>query len=280
MALPFTKEETAYKEALKSLTFFFRDGQGYLSRRNSDGEFIGFYPEVAKMFCEKLGVDCVQTILMDDDVDGPVIYPDFYYDHYWANENRTDITQPYVRVNYYAITNKRNQIDANTCKVVAVPDFFVTKDFIKPNYDDSQILWYTDYLACIDAVRSGSADIAYVNSTTAEYYLSQYRYSTLAFALTDYSHRACLGVYGDDTGLLASILNKNPVGHQFQRAEHAPGAMHQRTARPKHAGGILLQESGSIRIADRAVRLPCRRHHISAVYLKASGKRTSISWKP
>ena len=121
VALPFTKEETAYKEALESLTFSFRDGQGYLSRRNSYGEFVGFYPEVAKMFCEKLGVDCVQTILMDDDVEGPVIYPDFYYDHYWANENRTDITQPYVRVNYYAITDKRNQIDANTCKVAAVP---------------------------------------------------------------------------------------------------------------------------------------------------------------
>lgn len=78
--IPFTKEESEFLDNLDNICFSFRDKQGYLSIKDKSGKFEGFYPEVAKKICDKLGVEYEETDLMYTDVKGISVYPDFYYD--------------------------------------------------------------------------------------------------------------------------------------------------------------------------------------------------------
>ena len=206
--VPLTKEETDYLATLDSLQFSFRDGQGYFSRQEDDGTFVGFYPSVSKLICEKLGVKYEQIDITNKDVKGAFIYPDFYYDYVWANECNADMTRSYITINYYELTRKGSKLDPNDCQVAAVQAFRVTRDYVSDSYQDSQMVWCNDYRECIEAVRSGKADVTYLNSYTAEYYLNLYRYSNLSAKLTEYSHQACFAVQRDNTGLLSSILDK------------------------------------------------------------------------
>lgn len=101
-AVPLTKEEIEYLRGIDSLTFAFRDGQGYLSRKNEDGMYVGVFPMIAQRLCDELGVDCIQTSDAAS-TDESVIHPDFYYDYNWAQEQEVSITQSYMSVSYYEL---------------------------------------------------------------------------------------------------------------------------------------------------------------------------------
>lgn len=206
--IPLTKEETKYLATLDHLSFSFREGQGYLSRKETDGTFAGFYPALAQLVSDKLGIACNQNGTTNDTSNGPLIYPDFYYDYSWAQECQVDITQPFFTVNYYELSRKGSSIDPSTRQVAAMEAFRVTRDYIGGGISPEQMIWCDDYAQCIEKVYEGTADIAFVNSFIAEYYLNLYRYSNLNAALTGYSHKACFGIYGDESGMLASILGK------------------------------------------------------------------------
>lgn len=206
--VPLTKEETEYVQSLDSLCFSFRDGQGYLARKEEDGHFVGFYPKVAQWICRELGVEYEEDELSNEKKEQLTIYPGFYYDHVWAEKNQTDITNPYFQISYYEMKRKNTILDKNTCSVAAVENYRVTQDYIKSGYREDQMVWCDDYASCIEAVDQGKADVTYVNSYAAEYYLAMYRYNGISSSLTDYSNQACFGVWNDETGLLSSILNK------------------------------------------------------------------------
>lgn len=213
IAVPFTRDETDYMEREHSLTFSFRDGQGYLSRREENGDFIGLYPAIASMICSKLGVECMQTDQIGMDTENTVVYPDFYYDYNWAKEAGVSITQPYASVNYYEMKQKNKRINKENCKVAAVKTYRVTQDIMNgEQYDDSQMVWCDTYGDCMEAVYRGNADVTYINSNAAEYYLSIYRYSNLSSTLTDYTNMVCMGVSGADADIVISILNKTLGG--------------------------------------------------------------------
>lgn len=213
IAVPFTRAETAYMEREHSLTFSFRDGQGYLSRMDQNGSYEGLYPEIASMICKKLGVDCQQTDQIGGESKATVIYPDFYYDYNWAQEVGVSITQPYASVNYYEMKQKNRRLNKESCKVAAVKSYRVTRDIMEgEDYDESQMVWYDTYGDCIEAVYRGNADVTYINSNSAEYYLSIYRYSNLSSTLTDYTHMVCMGISGRDADIVTSILNKTLGG--------------------------------------------------------------------
>ena len=208
VSLPLTKKESAYLATMDSLCFSFQDGQGYLSHRDAQGDWVGFYPAVARVLCEKLGIAYRQIDLERETPDGIVIFPDFYYDYTWAQERDMDMTQPYRTVNYYELSRRGGKTAPEACRVAAVENFRVTQDYIADGYGAAQMVWCKNYAECIEAVYSGKADLTYVNSYAAEYYLTLYRYSGLSATLTEYSHQACFGVWNDETGLLASALGK------------------------------------------------------------------------
>ena len=206
--IPLTKEETQYLASLKSLRFSFRRGQGWLSRLDGGGTFVGFYPSLARLICAKLGVQFEQTELLGQDQPATIVYPDLYFDFGWADENCVVTTNPYFELNYYEITRKNQRVDPAKRRAAAVRSFCVTRNHIQKRYPPEQLVWFNNYEECVEAVLNGNADVTYMNSYTAEYYLNFYRYGGLSFSLTDFSHQVSFGVSGQDRKLLASCLNK------------------------------------------------------------------------
>lgn len=207
--VPLTKEELAYLGTIDSIQFAFPDGQGYLSRKEADGSFCGFFPEVSKLLCEKLGKSCKTIERNKKPVsDELTVYPDFYYDYVWAESCDVNITKPYGLANYYEMSRKNEKLDKRTCKVAAIKRLRLTSNYVLDHFRNSQIVWCDDYGDCMEAVYNRKADITYVNSYAAEYYLSLYRFSGISSTLTDYSNQVCIGVWGDDSEIMSSILEK------------------------------------------------------------------------
>lgn len=126
----------------------------------------------------------------------------------WADAKNVDITQPYATVNYYTIKNKNSSFDPEIHMVAAVHASSLAQNYILEKYPQDRIVWCRDAQACLTAVASGRAGLALVSSYAAEYYLKMYHYSQLAPSLAASSNQVCLGVEGDETGLLASALSK------------------------------------------------------------------------
>lgn len=158
--VPFTKEEKQLIENLHQITFSFRDGQGYLARQNEDGSFSGFYPSMVQMLCDKIGVKCVQKKRDEEhNPKGLEIYPDFYYDYIWAEECEATVSNPYVKMSYYKITRKETNKSKKERKVAAVRNFRVSRDYIGNSSYSANVIWCNTFEECIDAVRTGKADI-------------------------------------------------------------------------------------------------------------------------
>ncbi|MDD3338380.1 MAG: response regulator [Lachnospiraceae bacterium] len=207
-SIPLTKEETEYVNGLGGLTFAFHGSKGYLSMQQSDGTYTGFYPDMAAFISDKLGVPCHQITAGEEGEADIVIYPDYYFDYKYADENQINITLPYLTARYYEISKRNAVIDETTCRVAAVRDQRVTQDYIADGYTEEQMVWYNNDAECIRAVENGDADIAFANSYVAEYYLAMYRYIDLRYSLTKYSHQVSFGVMNDGDGMITTVLNK------------------------------------------------------------------------
>lgn len=205
--IPLTKEETEFLSEIDGLRFTFDESQGYLSRKDDQGNYVGYYPAIAELICSELGVDCIQ-ISDEEEKDGMVVHSSFYYDYNWAEKCNVDLSLPYDTAFFNAVTKKDRNIDMRNCKVAAIRALRITDTYILKRYTEEQIVWCDSFIDCINAVNSGVADITYVNRYTTEYYLNTYRYGGLSSSLSDISYQESFAVSGDDTGMLASILGK------------------------------------------------------------------------
>ncbi|SHK60535.1 response regulator [Hespellia stercorisuis] len=211
-SIPLTKEETAYLQSLGKLTFAFRDGEGYFSMKDEDGKYVGFYPEIAQYLCNQLEVTCEQVSAEDAAELETVIYPEYYFDYEWADKNNISISLPYFTQRYYSVSKRNTTIDKASSRVAIVKNQRTTEDYIRDGYQKEQLVNCTDYADCISAVENGEADIAFVSSYAAEYYLSMYRYADLNYSLTSYTNQISLGVKGDLESVLGTVLDKKLNG--------------------------------------------------------------------
>lgn len=211
VSVPLTKAESDYVASAGSLCFAFADHEGYLSRLENSG-YRGYYPALAKLLCEKLGVgyEAVSRDRLGElDAQGKVvILPGYFHDLSRAGEDGVSITDPFFTANYYCLQRKNSSIDLSSCTVAAVPSSEDPDQLIQRDFSPEQIQYFDSYEECIQAVSSGRSDITILNNYIAEYYLSMYQYGNLIPILTDdYNHSVCFGVtQRDDT--LSSILSK------------------------------------------------------------------------
>lgn len=206
---PFTIEESRYLASLDSLTFAFRENEGYLSR-NENGEYLGIYVEQAKEVCEKLGVQ-FRAVSLDDCLAGKAkadVYCGFYYDRNYAEERGYAVAAPIGNTNYYFIQKKETRIDEDACTVAAIDKFYYTKEYLKAKFGEDRLIYFDTYEECLQAVARGQADATVINNYIAEYYLEMYQFSNLSARLIgEYSHLYCFAA-SDGKPLLTSVLSK------------------------------------------------------------------------
>jgi len=211
VSVPLSKAESDYVASAGTLCFAFADDEGYLSRLE-DGDYRGYFPALAKLLCEKLGVgyEAVSRDMLEElDAQGKTaVLPGYSNDLPLAKENGVSITDPFFTANYYCLQRKNASIDLSSCTVAAVPSSEDPDQLIRRDFSLEQIQYFDSYEECIQAVSSGRADITILNNYIAEYYLSMYQYGNLTPILTDdYTHSVCFGVTQEDH-TLSSILSK------------------------------------------------------------------------
>ncbi|MGO0987266.1 EAL domain-containing protein [Clostridioides difficile] len=130
----------------------------------------------------------------------------FYSDYGWAEQNEIKITSPYIQLNYSAITKNYKNTKFNNMAVVESDRF--NDEYIKEHYKNVNIQSYKSERKAINAVKSGDADVAFINTYSAEDYI-QKDYNNLKSALVnDYKTNISLGVGKNINPTLYSILDK------------------------------------------------------------------------
>lgn len=224
--IPLTVDE---KEALANkgyLNFGFHVGQGYLNRVEN-GENVGIYKEFAKCLCEKLGIEYREVIIdnkkilemmADDesvhavpqyvkslDID---VWGDMICNSEWADTLNANQTSSYYDLDYYYVTQVGNSENYPGEKIALVKGQYYAKHYEKI-YGEENVVWCYTAEECLEAVRSGKADGAYILAKAAEYYLKSYKYSSLRVSMDDYKLQICMALACEDPdNLLLSAINK------------------------------------------------------------------------
>ncbi|MEA4994113.1 MAG: ATP-binding protein [Oscillibacter sp.] len=243
VCVPLTRAEEEYVAEVGSLRFAFSEDEGYLSRLE-DGVYKGFFPALAELLCEKLGVN-YEAVSWDALMPGtqaePLIFPGYSNDLLHAAENGVSVTDTFFTANYCWVQQKNADVDFLSCTVAVVDGPGSPARFLLRNFSAEQLLYFDDWGACIRAVSSGKADVTILNNYIAEYYLSVYRYGNLVSVFTDnYSHGVSFGVT-QGNGVLSSVLSKTLGTVSADEIDQL--IIRAQTDRPQYGGPLDLLRS-------------------------------------
>ncbi|MDD3183805.1 MAG: response regulator [Anaerostipes sp.] len=128
-----------------------------------------------------------------------------------VKDNDVLVTNPYITVNYSAVTKDRiDDLYAKgaSYKVAVCVGSYSTMAMKKkmPSY---KFVEYRSNEECMNAVDRGDVDVALIAAYSAEYYKTQHKYTNLhSVLINDFSWNLSFGVNKDTDTVLISILNK------------------------------------------------------------------------
>lgn len=136
------------------------------------------------------------------------IIANVYNDYGWAEINSLYLSKPYMQLDYASIGRVGEDITGNDVRVAAVTGYRFSQDYIMRYYDGSQITWYDNEEACIDAVNQGEQDICFASTYVANDYLQRYEYRNLYYSLLNYTHGLSVGVLAGQSQMLLQVIDK------------------------------------------------------------------------
>lgn len=178
-----------------------------------DGSYRGINADILAYVCSQLGIqyEFVPTasyretlsLLQKGEAD---LACGFYTDYAWAEQNRVQLTSPYLSLQYSAV-RRRGPLPENP-NVAAVRGYRSSEIYVQANYPDERIAWYDSEEACIKAVSSGKQDLTFTSSYVAENILSTYRYSNLTATVTKFSHDLSFATSRDCPPMLNFLIDR------------------------------------------------------------------------
>lgn len=181
-----------------------------------NGELKGITADILKRVHTLLGVtfEYVETANVLESITlvesgGADMLSNIYYDFGWAEENGLLLSQPYMELDYAAITRIGDTPKEENLRVAAVRGYLFSQNYIEEKYDESQITWYDSEEECVIAVRENKQDICFTNTYVANTYIQDYEYKGLYSSIINYSHGLSLGVpKSDEASVLLSAIDK------------------------------------------------------------------------
>ena len=131
-------------------------------------------------------------------------------DSEWALQNNLYLSSVYLEAPVVLVV--RNDFEGEEGKI-AMPRNYYTTGEIEEIKGTEKIEYYDTVEECLMAVREGTADMTYINTYVANYYLSRPSYNGLkAVSLTGMSENISVAVSREANPLLYSIINKTLLG--------------------------------------------------------------------
>ncbi|MDD4372108.1 MAG: ATP-binding protein [Anaerostipes sp.] len=178
----------------------------------------GIIPNVLNTITQRVGLkvkyvakDSYKSALMSVQQGKTDLVSGIANDPKMVQDNGVLITNPYITVNYSAVT--KNRIDdlyakGASYKVAVCVGSYSTMAMKKkmPSY---KFVEYHSNEECMNAVNHGDVDVALIATYAAEYYKTQHKYTNLhSVLINDFSWKLSFGVSKDTDTALISILNK------------------------------------------------------------------------
>lgn len=114
------------------------------------------------------------------------------------------MSRPYTSSQYLLIMGDNQSQENIVGKRLALPKYSLYK-----GETIGKVTWYDSVYDCLIAVKNGREDYTYINSLTAEYYLSQPGYENLNMIPQTYTPAvSCFGFHKPVNKTLLSIMNK------------------------------------------------------------------------
>ena len=174
----FTAQEKHYiqeKGSIKAVVmpdaepFSFYDGEKYQGIAVESIEAIAAEAGLQVEYVQaKDGAEAMQ-MLQNQEAD---VIADFYADYSWGQKQGAILTKPYMEMPYAEVTAGQ-KAEAGERKVAVCADSFFNEIYVQEYYPAEQIIYFDSERACVEAVRSGEADVAYVSQYAAEILLQE-----------------------------------------------------------------------------------------------------------
>lgn len=208
----FTREEMAFIENIGPLTVYYNKNFEPLEYTDETGKFSGIVADVFDLVSQNSNLDFV--FIPMDKIDNNIyeqqnaIFARVNNDYGIAGSKNYYITFPYLQMPLVQISNgeekNASEITAAFCSVDNI------EEIVKDNIQGASVRYYETMDDLCEAVRTGEADICYMSSIMAEYYLSKEKYSSLkSVTLSRYSKDISIGISEDSAIELKSILDKS-----------------------------------------------------------------------
>jgi signal transduction histidine kinase/AmiR/NasT family two-component response regulator len=128
------------------------------------------------------------------------------YDYLWANSHDLLVTQPYVNG---SVMQVMKSADVTPRTVAVVADGYLENE-IRQEYPDLEPIEYQTFEECMNAVRRGAADCAFLNYYQANYYRSISAFRDFSYRPVEaISQSIALGVTRESNPVLLGILSKS-----------------------------------------------------------------------
>lgn len=132
---------------------------------------------------------------------------DSYADYGAAEDYGLLLTEPYITCTVSRLTRTHSASPLRT--VAAVRGANITQFYVSKLYENDRVLYYDSVTDCVEAVRRGYADMVFLYSRVAQYYVTKDERTSLTADVV-YGRQVpfALGVSSREDRLLASVLNK------------------------------------------------------------------------
>lgn len=212
--LALQRSEKAYLKEKKKLTVVTMPGEKPVSYFEN-GRAHGVVVQILQRMAEDLGLE-LEFIPTDTYTEAlqlvssgqADIMAAFFEDFNWAKTHRVILTQPYMKIDYLGVT-RRSGVLSQEPMVACLRNAFYTHAFVEKRNNPEHCIYFDTTDECLQAVRDGRADIAYVKAMTAIYNIWQGKYHDLKInGKVEFSHGVVVAVNEGADPRLLRVLNR------------------------------------------------------------------------
>lgn len=208
----FTNEERQYIEAAGPVVLSYDPSFAPLSYQDeSTGKFKGVAADIFQFIAENSGLEFrfeahsqsdALELLQQGEIDALCLSDG---DYLWDGRNKINSTLYYLS----SPTSMISQNSSGETETLALLQGYQLSEDIAKDNPDSTVQYYSSVEACLEAVRSGKADVTYLNTQVAGFFLDKHHYRGMQeAALGQYINKMCVGISTFTDPRLFSVINK------------------------------------------------------------------------
>ncbi|MFV0516701.1 MAG: diguanylate cyclase domain-containing protein [Aminipila sp.] len=137
------------------------------------------------------------------------MFTSFVSDYDWAKKYNVRLSVEYLEMPISAVARHdvKNYTSSNL-KIAAVEQYFLTQK-AKKLYPSSQFIYYDTMEECIKAVNSGTADVTFIPTYSADYFSSRAEYTRIrTYATPELNYSLAIAITQKSDKLLYQIIGK------------------------------------------------------------------------